>query len=283
MPPIVTRTSLDAQAREQVLGLVRAIEGEDGAPPLSDQSLARLRSDGVVHLVAREGDVLVGYAQLAADSLEIAGPAAVADAFLDEARPHLVWSHGRRSRLIPVLEARGWHRSRQLHQLRRSLDADLQPDPALPPGVQVRSFVPGRDDEAWLALNAAAFAHHPEQGAMTQADLDALIAADWFDANGFLLAERNDELLAFHWTKQHGDGLGEVYVLGVAPQQQGSGLGGALLRRGLRHLRTAGCVTVLLYVDDDNPGALHLYERDGFTRYDLDVQWTNPSGTSDDS
>jgi len=64
-----------------------------------------------------------------------------------------------------------------------------------------------------------------------------------------------------------------VYVLGVSPQAQGLGLGRALLIRGLRHLHGRGCPYVLLYVDGDNPAAARLYERDGFTRHDLDVQW----------
>lgn len=276
--PTVTRTVLDEPTHDGVIALARLVESEDGAPPLSDHSLARLRSEQVVHLIALEGDNLLGYAQLDGDSLEIAGLADAAGPLLDDAAPARVWSHGRRSRLVPVLESRGWHRARELHQLRRPLGEDLEQDPSLPPGVRVRPFSPGRDDAAWLELNAAAFVHHPEQGAMTQTDLDALVAEEWFDADGFLLAERDDgTLVAFHWTKMHGDGLGEVYALGVAPGAQGLGLGGAMLVRGLRHLRTAGCSTVLLYVDGDNPGALHLYERDGFTRYDLDVQWTTPA------
>jgi mycothiol synthase len=55
--------------------------------------------------------------------------------------------------------------------------------------VFIRQFDPDRDRAAWVALNAAAFADHPEQGRLTLADLDQRLAQPWFDAAGFLVAE----------------------------------------------------------------------------------------------
>jgi mycothiol synthase len=128
--------------------------------------------------------------------------------------------------------------------------------------------------EVWLRTTAAAVAAHPEQGGWTHADLAAREAESWFDPAGFFLAWQGETLLGFHWTKVHPDGAGEVYVLGVDPSAQGMHLGGALLDIGLHHLAERGCPHVLLYVDDTNTGALRLYERAGFTRHDLDAQWT---------
>ncbi|HEX3336041.1 MAG TPA: mycothiol synthase [Jatrophihabitans sp.] len=280
MPVSVVVSPPDPATRSGILRAAASVEAADGAPPLSDQSLSHLGSGEVTHLLARDGDHLVGYAQLDGDSLEIAaddGAVIPLLAAAAEAAPGdlLVWSHGRRSRLVPVLSERGFDRARELHQLRRPLD-DASPLPADPPladDIVVRAFVPGIDDDAWLALNAAAFAEHREQGAWTSADLQARMAEPWFDAAGFLLAERHGELLGFHWTKVHADRAGEVYVLGISPQAQGLGLGYALLIRGLRLLARRGCPYVLLYVDGDNPAALRLYERAGFARFDLDVQW----------
>jgi mycothiol synthase len=276
----VTATSSsvpDDPTRAAVLRLAARVEAEDGAPPLSDQAIAQLGSPEVEHRATREGGELVGYAQRSGDGAEVvADRAAVGDVVDAVARPGLlIWSHGRRSRLAPVFGDRGFGPIRELHQLRRPL-TDLPAEPPLAPGVVVRPFVPGQDEDAWLAVNAAAFASHPEQGRWTRADLAARMAEPWFDPAGFLLAERAGELLGYHWTKVHPDGWGEVYVLGVAPSAQGLGLGNALLVRGLRHLAAIGCPGVLLYVDGDNPTALRLYEKSGFVAHDLDVQWQVP-------
>src|SRR5439155_2807714 len=120
--------------------------------------------------------------------------------------PMLVWTHGKRSPVAPAARARGYAKVRALWRLRRPL-TDL-PTAPVPDGVTIRTFVPGRDEDAWLAVNAAAFAEHAEQGQWTRADLEAREAQPWFDPAGFLLAERgrdkNSTMLGFHWTKVHG-------------------------------------------------------------------------------
>jgi len=68
--------------------------------------------------------------------------------------------------------------------------------------------------------------------------------------------------------------MGEVYVVGVAPDQTGRGLGRALTLAGLAHLRSKGLPDAMLYVDASNTGASRLYESLGFTRWDVDVEFT---------
>jgi mycothiol synthase len=177
----------------------------------------------------------------------------------------------------------GFTVARSLWQMRRSLYAPL-PAPTLPDGVFVRTFRAGTDDAAWLALNARAFATHPEQGRWTEQDLAHRLAEPWFDPAGFFLAVRAPErLVGFHWTKVHGAGahghepIGEVYVVGVDPDEQGHGLGRALTLVGLQHLRGSGLASVLLYVDEDNTAAIRLYTDLGFTRWDVDVMFTAPA------
>jgi len=275
--PDVSADVPDETTRVAIITLAKRIADQDGAPPLSDDALTHLSSPDVQHAVVQEAGQLVGYGQRRDGSAEIAAEPDAAGVVVDAiSKPGLLaWAHGRRSRLTPVLSERGFTPIRELYQLRRSLD-DLPADAPLPEGVTVRSFEPGRDEQAWLEVNAEAFAAHAEQGHRTLAELQALMTEPWFAPWDFLLADRNGELLGFHWTKVHSADLGEVYVLGISPKAQGLGLGNALLVRGLRHLAERGCTEVLLYVDGDNTGARRLYERAGFHEHDLDVQWRLP-------
>jgi mycothiol synthase len=274
---VSTPDHLDETTAHEIRELAASIQQSVGQPPLSDQALTQLSSDAVRHVLVTDDDGrLVGYGLLSGTSLELAGDAAAVDALLSAFEPIddtvAVWSHGKRSPLAPVMLERGYQVARRLHQLRRGL-RDLPSEEPLPDGVLIRPFVPGVDEAAWLAVNAAAFAALPDQAGQTMSDIKAREREEWFDPAGFLLAQRGTELLGFHWTKLHTPTLGEVYVLGVSPAAQGMRLGSILLQRGLAHLASRGCTEVLLYVDDANTAALRLYERAGFTRYDEDVLW----------
>jgi mycothiol synthase len=278
---------LDAPLRASVLALADVVDAADGAPPLSDEARTQLGSDRVRHFVAHNGGSreLAGYAQLSADgAAELLGsPEAVAeliDVLIAQAaaanRSLEIWAHGNNSRLQPVLEARHFDQLRVLWQLRW---AATEIEPVAPAeGVRLRPFEVGRDEAAWLEVNAAAFVHYPDQGGWTITELAAREDEPWFDPAGFLLAvNERDELLGFHWTKRHSATLGEVYVIAVAPAAQGLALGQTLLIAGLNHLVAGGATEVLLYVDDTNTGAIALYEKYGFHRFNRDVQYRLPA------
>ena len=187
------------------------------------------------------------------------------------------WSHGDHPGAAALATALGFDRVRDLWVMRRPLD-DTLPEVTVPGSLVVRPFEPGRDEQAFLEVNAAAFAEHPEQGEITRADLDQRMAQDWFDPAGFFLARsttpgEHGRLLGYHWTKVHrGDpSYGEVYVVGVSPSAQGLGLGRLLTLIGLHHLRSLGLGAVILYVESDNDAAVALYRRLGFTHADEDT------------
>ena len=182
-------------------------------------------------------------------------------------------AHGDLASAQGFAAARGLVPVRTLWQLGRRFDeAPALAEVVLPDGMVSRAFRPGHDEDEWLRVNTAAFAHHAEQGRMTRADLKARMAEPWFDPEGFLLvvpAGDPDRIAAFHWTKVTPDS-GEVYVVGVDPAYQGQGLGRPLTLLGLHHLRDAGVADVLLYVDDDNPAALKVYRNLGFETRSVD-------------
>jgi mycothiol synthase len=271
----------------RVRELAARVEAGDGAPALDEQADLNLSyaAPGVEHLLARAGDALTGYAQLqhpdnAADPLTaeiVAGlgdrRGAVVATLFDQvedaagARTQLlVWARSDAGPVRAEAERRGYLAARTLLTMARPLAGPEIPRAALPDGVRIRAFVAGRDDAAWLGVNARAFAWHPEQGRWTQADLDERIAQPWFDPAGFLLAVAADgDLLGFHWTKRHSPELGEVYVIAMDPSAQGHGLGKTLLMAGLEYLRGAGAATVILYTEQENESAVRLYEKTGFT------------------
>ena len=288
----------------EVLALLRAAAAADGVRPVSEETELRLQHGGPPggrDLVVRDGDVLAGYARLDDGVAELVvhpdrrrrgfGTALLRQLLeLSGDRPLSIWAHGDLPGSAELLAPHGFERARVLLQMRRDLDG-VEPDPAprLPGDVRVLPFRPGRDEDAWLRVNARAFAAHPEQGAWTAEDLLLREAEAWFDPAGFFLAWRGDpddggELLGFHWTKVHPPGdageeaVGEVYVLGVSPAAQGLRLGTALTDIGLAHLRGRGLAQVLLYVEEENAAAVHLYEGRGFTRYAVDVSWRRAPG-----
>jgi mycothiol synthase len=310
---------LDRPTVDAVHRLVDAATEADGVRPLSEHVMLHLRYGGeppARHLLLRAPDhQLAGYAHVDVTDV-VEGPSAelvvapehrgrgYGHALLEAAQRQSpdgrlrLWAHGQHSGAAGLARSLGLEQMRSLWQMRRSLYAAL-PDATVPEGVVVRTFEPGRDDHAWLELNARAFAAHPEQGGWTIDDLHRRMREPWFDPAGFFLAEQSGQLVGFHWTKVHGgapaappdaslphlhDGptghghepIGEIYVLGVDPKAHGIGLGRALSVVGLRHLRSLGLPEVMLYVEADNAAAIALYTGLGFTHWDTDVLFRRP-------
>ena len=250
----------------EVIRIARAAEAADGTSPL-DEAAEMALADGTAEVVVRDG----GFAVHHDGDLSLAvhpdqRGRGVATALLQEtsyADGLTAWSHGDHPAAARLAASYGWERMRELWVMRRSTALALPPL-ELPAGLTIRAYR-DTDAAAIVAVNAAAFAHHPEQGAMDEGNLGRRMAEPWFDPAGLLVAEDASGVLGFHWTKQHDPHRGEVYVVGVAPAAQGRGLGGVLTLAGLHHLAGLGVDEVLLYVESDNAPAVAVYSRLGFT------------------
>ncbi len=276
------------------IALLAAAVTAEGVEPISEAAALRLRHPGTglpgtgLHLLAYGcAGTLVGYAGLDGRAerrtAEFAvhpkhrrggvGAALLAALRNRIAGPLRVWAHGEHPAALRLAQRAGLARERELWQLRRRL-ADPIPPRALPDGVTLREFVPGEDEAAVLRVNNRAFSWHPEQGRWDTSELTVREAQPWFEPKGLLLAvDRHQRLLGFHGTKVHPDGLGEVYLLGVDPDAQGTGLGGALTAAGLEYLRQKGLTEVMLYVESDNAAALRTYRKLGFVHHHTDVEF----------
>jgi mycothiol synthase len=183
------------------------------------------------------------------------------------------WSHADHPAAAALARRLGLRPVRALWLMEREAGPVDVPDVD---GVTIRGY---RDDDAdeVIRVNAAAFAHHPEQGSMDAANLAERMAEPWFDPAGLLVADAgpsDHRLLAFHWTKQHSPTLGEVYVVAVDPAAQGRGLGRAVTAAGLAHLAAGGVPRVILYVESDNEAAIATYTKLGFAHTSTHVQYS---------
>jgi mycothiol synthase len=295
------RVTLAAQEQQQIRELVTAASEFDKVAPVGEQVLRELAHRRTEHLLATgpdpggTGENIIGYLNLSARQEDGSGTAELV--VHPQARRHGIgagmiraalsktggrnrfWAHATLESARATASALGLVPVRELIQMRRSLHGVTEP--AARDGVRIRTYTGSADDAELLRVNNAAFAAHPEQGGWTAADVAERRAERWFDPEGLFLAfdEQTDTLLGFHWTKVQPEatGLGEVYIVGVDPSAQGSGLGGLLTSVGVAFLarRLAGAAqpTVMLYVESDNNAALRTYQRLGFTQHSVDTAY----------
>lgn len=282
-------TQLDQPTVEQrtaIESLAQRAATSDGIHPLNDAArlaLAGRSSSAVRHFLAGSPAQLHGYAQLdprdgsvqlvvdpIARRQGIGRELAAAVGRTGQARSW--WAFGD----LPGAQALA--ASGQLTVIRRllimTLDLAAGPDQAnpLPPGF-VLDHYRASDLERLVEVNAAAFAHHPEQGALRAADFTARMHDPWHrDRDLLVVRDQTGALIGYHWTKSTGT-TGEVYVIGVAPELAGKGIGRALLEAGIIHMRNRGVRLVDLYVEAANERVVHMYREAGFEVTHTDVAY----------
>lgn len=297
---IITR--LEEEQIEQLQGLIEAATRADGHEPIGEHKFLRLKhgDDLALGFLALEGETLAGYAhtltfgegterrvscelvvrpekrrqglgrRLLAKVLE--------HAKTEDARAVNVWAYNDSPLSRDFAEEFGltpWRRLMHMH--RHPGRPTFVPEPE---GVSVRRFLRGVDEERLLVLNNRIFEGHPENGDWSMEDLETRLRQPWFRADDLLVLEIGGEMAGFCWLKveeRGGEGyVGEVYVIGTAPEYQGLGLGRFLLSQGLTHLHEKRVDAVVVYVDQSNARGVALYWSLDFHHHHVDVCYTLP-------
>lgn len=271
--------------------LIASVRATDGQPPFSDQAIVDARrgerqvlttGDFGLALVARLATGNEAEFVVAPDARGHGHGTALLEALVAESPDGLLlWAHGDHPAARALAARFGFDAVRTLLQLRAEVapfDTALARPPRTAPSTSPGSaagldaFIPGTDDAEWLALNARAFASHPEQGSVSQADLDELRREPWYRDDDFLVVREDGRMVGYCWLKIE-DAVGEFYVVGVDPDRQGAGLGRRLVAAGLARLAERGIRTASLYVEADNTPALALYRSFGFSEFSIDIQY----------
>lgn len=279
--------------------IIERAEHADGSSPVSDQALLAVSQQQRELLLFSEdaaepiavGIVGQGEVDLVVDPAARGrgvGTAAL-DALLTRASGELLaWAHGENPAADALLTRAGFSPVRSLYRM--ALDPSALPpadsDPyaiEFPDGFTLRGYGSDGDEEAWVRVNAAAFADHPEQGRVTVADFALMRAEPWFEAADLLLLDGPDGKLAGStWiktvvdttqAKNAGQVETELYAIGVDPAYAGRGLGRALLDATLAQMATHRPDRVTLYVDGENERAVRMYETAAFTIDSRSRQW----------
>jgi mycothiol synthase len=294
---------LSKSQQESVLSLIKAAHDFDGTPAIAEHVLLHLRHGGDKsdsHLVIEENKEVIAYAHLDTTDL-VAGPSVEAVVHpqhrgkglgaltLKEAikicgNKTRIWSHGDLPAAKAIAASLKLERLWSNLLMSKSL-GKIQPVTSKYP---IRTFIPGLDNQAFLALNNNVFADYPDQGGWSEDDLKVRVNESWFDDKGFFVAEDKGELIGFCWTKIHGahthshtggdddhghEALGEIYVLAVNPDYKGQGIGLDLTITGLNYLKYQGLNNVMLYVGVENKPAFKLYKSLGFNEFGSDVMY----------
>ena len=295
------RQDLGAAEQAEVEELLEAAWRADGARPLNDHMWLDLREGGrrgYACVIAREEGHghIIGYCQVSRgndswqldlvihphhryDMNEIGPPmlGAAVDVIAGQGGGHVHWWVFEANKMHAELaSAAGLVPGRRLLQMRRALP--LSPDEsALVDGLVTEAFVPGQDEDDWLAVNNAAFGSHPEQGGWTRETIASREREPWFDPDGFLLHRNNGRIDGFCWMKLHdedGSVTGEIYAIAVDPGSAPAGLGRRLAAAGLGRAASMGATTAMLHVDADNARALRVYGMLGFTVHHTELAFT---------
>lgn len=258
----------------------------DGVPPFNEaarRALTGERHHEVAHWVERADGKIIAAAQLDLGDRNAQlfvvpeqrgaghGTAMIETLLANDPAPAIWWSFRALPAAAHLAERYGLGADRELLIMRRDLDEHAPVTTSTPDGYVIDNYGPDDLDDL-VATNAAAFAHHPEQGRVTREEFEEQLAE--VDGRDVIIVRHGGRLVGFHWTKQHDADRGEVYVIGVHPDHAGHGLGQALLEAGLTRLADQGVREVFLYTEASLPRVVRFYELAGFKIVNHDIAYS---------
>lgn len=148
----------------------------------------------------------------------------------------------------------------RLYHFRMQIELDAPPPPsAFPPGVTLRTVIPGQDDRMLHEFIQTAFDRPGRTPQSFEGWRAFMMRSDHFIPELWFLAFHGDELVGAILCYDY-DPLGWVRQLGVAENWRRQGLGAALLRHAFDVFYQRGRTRVALGVESDNQHAIHFYE-----------------------
>jgi ribosomal protein S18 acetylase RimI-like enzyme len=174
--------------------------------------------------------------------------------------------------LKAALRRHGWEHWLSSFELIRAVgDAWAPAQPQWPDGVRVTDLGPDDAAAAYRVIyDEARWADVPGHGRRELDEWRSLFLADDVPADQQVLAWRDDKLLGVALGRTFSDGTGWVSQLAVARDQQGKGVGRALLLEAFGRRVAAGARQLGLGVSAENADALRLYLDVGLT---VDREW----------
>lgn len=245
-----------------------AVADADGVEAFGEASIRDIAEDRPARYMAVYDDELIALAVMGREGTELAvHPDHRGSGWGGELVGHVtatvepkIWAHGNLPAAARLARAAGLVAGRELVKMQAGFEAD-QADH----GLQLRR--PVSDDEI-ADLNALIFADHPEQGAMTVADVPPR-------GGEIMIAIEDEKPAGFYWIQRD---PAELYVMGVHPAFQGRGLAARLTRAALVDLAGGGAQSVTLFVDGENERAVKAYEKVGFESIRSDIMYVAPDG-----
>jgi mycothiol synthase len=253
------RDDLSALDLERDAWLVAADGALVGAATLQDRGGVQWRGHVMVHPEARGQ----GIGNALAAMVEERARARIGEAPPGERVALIGWLKANDAPRLAWARRLGFEPSRRFLRMRIDL-AEPPPEPNWPPGIAVRTFVPGADERAMHAALEDAFSDHWGHVQMLFDEWITRTERHDFDAGLWFLALDGERIVATATNSVIPGDIGWISGLGTVPSHRRRGLARAILLHSFGEFWRRGLRSVALGVDSENlTGATRLYESVG--------------------